>query len=76
MAKQKNKINRINELQLMATRNREHMEAVVEEFLQLHGYELGTYEGDELESVIWDGADYEHCMKRIMDFKKERNGND
>ena len=74
MAKQKNKIDRINELQLMAARNREQMEAVCDEFLQLHGYERGTFEGDELESVIWDGADYEQCMKRIMDLKKERFG--
>lgn len=61
---------RITELQNLAAQTREKQEAIVEEFCKLHGYKLGSDPGDELAAVIYDGANYQDCLKRIMNMKK------
>ena len=57
------------------------LESYCDRFLELHGYELDQYEGDELEMVIWSArsqaeADelYRHAMERIAKRYEEWQG--
>lgn len=63
---QQNKVDRINHLILKSGSIRDQHSAMAEEFVELHGYEIGSYEADELTGVIFDGASYEGVMNRIM----------
>lgn len=66
------KIERVHQVQDRAAYHRKVLEALADEFVELHGYGYQDVEAAELLHVIWDGGDYPDAMVRIMDMKRTK----
>lgn len=65
------KVNRINHLLARSAHLREQMEAVAEEFVELHGYKSNSWQSVLLKSVCWFGEDYQEVLHNVMSKKKK-----
>lgn len=66
------KIDRINHLLKLSQHYRDQVEAMAIEFVSLHDEAPGSNEADELMHCIYDGANYQDCMRKIMNWKLQR----
>lgn len=65
--RRENVVIRVDELLTRAAWHREQLEAETEEFLELHGYPLNSWETIELAAVMAGVEDYDTVVQRIMD---------
>ena len=59
-------VTEINRILVGAAHDREMLEARFKHLLELHEYEIGSDEADDLAHVIFGGANYQDTMRLIM----------
>ena len=63
---------RIRDILFRSSYHREQLESQAVEFIELHGFDLGDDEADELFAVVYAGQDYKETKTRIQGWNSQR----